>query len=77
MLDSVNFGSGWFPTLRKRPGMSGYFTVASSLTDLWRSSGGWSGDDLRALTAVDVASVLGQEPRYKARPRHRTRTVYY
>ena len=33
MLDSINFGSGWFPTLRKRPGMSGYFTVASGLTD--------------------------------------------
>lgn len=27
-LDSINFGSGWFPTLRKRPGCSGYFTVA-------------------------------------------------
>jgi hypothetical protein len=27
VLDSVNFGSGWFPTLRKRPGMSGYFTI--------------------------------------------------
>src|SRR3712207_8065564 len=27
-LDSINFGSGWFPTLRKRPGSSGYYTVA-------------------------------------------------
>ena len=62
ILDSVNFGSGWFPTLRKRPGMSGYFTVASSLTDFWRASGGWSVDELRALKAVDVAAVLGQEP---------------
>ena len=34
VLDSINFGSGWFPTLRKRPGMSGYFTVASSLDRL-------------------------------------------
>ncbi|MCC7024876.1 MAG: hypothetical protein IT338_18750, partial [Thermomicrobiales bacterium] len=25
-LDSVNFGSGYFPHLRKQPGMSGYFT---------------------------------------------------
>ena len=23
-LDAINFGSGWFPTLRKRPGRSGY-----------------------------------------------------
>ena len=62
VLDSVNFGSGWFPTLRKRPGMSGYFTVASSLADLWREGRGWSASDLRALRAEDVASVLGQEP---------------
>jgi len=61
VLDSINFGSGWFPTLRKRHGMSGYFTVASALTDFWRVSGGWSIDELRALKAVDVAGVLGQE----------------
>jgi hypothetical protein len=61
-LDSINFGSGWFPTLRKRPGLSGYFTVASALTDRWRSAGAWSGFELRALKAVDVAAVLGQEP---------------
>ena len=61
VLDSINFGSGWFPTLRKRPGMSGYFTVASSLADFWRASGGWSTDELRALRAEDVAAVIGQE----------------
>jgi hypothetical protein len=62
VLDSINFGSGWFPTLRKRPRMSGYFTVASSLTGFWRSSGGWSVGELRALKAADLAEVLGQEP---------------
>jgi hypothetical protein len=61
-LDTINFGSGWFPTLRKRPGLSGYFTVAASLTDHWRSAGPWSGDELRALKGTDVAAVLGQEP---------------
>ena len=65
ILDSINFGSGWFPTLRKRPGMSGYFTVASGLTDFWRASGGWAVDELRALKAVDVAAVLGQEPEHE------------
>jgi hypothetical protein len=62
VLDTINFGSGWFPTLRKRPGMSGYFTVASGLTDHFRAHGPWSPSELRALTASDVASVLGQEP---------------
>jgi hypothetical protein len=61
VLDTINFGSGWFPTLRKRPGMSGYFTVAASLAERWRTFGPWSSDELRALKGVDVAAVLGQE----------------
>lgn len=61
-LDTVNFGSGWFPTLRKRPGLSGYFTVAASLADRWRALGPWSGDELRALKEDDLAAVLGQDP---------------
>ena len=65
VLDSINFGSGWFPTLRKRPGMSGYFTIASSLTDFWRSDGGWSATQLRELEGEDVASVLGQDARHE------------
>src|SRR5437764_15384101 len=32
-LDAINFGSGYFPHLAKRPGYSGYFTVAASLKD--------------------------------------------
>jgi Potential Queuosine, Q, salvage protein family len=61
-LDAINFGSGWFPTLRKRPGRSGYFTVAWGLADRWRAAGPWSGAELRALDAAEVAAVLGQEP---------------
>jgi hypothetical protein len=61
-LDSINFGSGWFPTLRKRPGLSGYSTVASSLAEHWRTAGPWTGAELRALKAANVAAVLGQEP---------------
>jgi hypothetical protein len=61
-LDSINFGSGWFPTLRKRQGLSGYLTVASALADRWRSARPWSSGELRALKGADVAAVLGQEP---------------
>jgi len=61
-LDAINFGSGWFPTLRKRPGCSGYFTVAWSLADRWRSEGPWSAAELRRLDARTVAAVLGQDP---------------
>jgi hypothetical protein len=59
-LNAINFGSGWFPTLRKRPHSSGYWTVAWGLADRWRGGGAWSAADLRALTAADVAATLGQ-----------------
>jgi len=60
-LDAINFGSGWFPTLHKRPGCSGYFTVAWALADRFRSDGPWSMDELRALRGSDLAAVLGQD----------------
>ena len=64
-LDAINFGSGWFPTLRKRPGCSGYNTVAWALADRWRRSGAWSAAELRALDAGALADVLGQEPHHE------------
>jgi Potential Queuosine, Q, salvage protein family len=60
-LDAINFGSGWFPTLRKRPGCSGYFTVAWALADRFRANGPWSNAELRALGEDEIAAVLGQE----------------
>ena len=47
-LDTINFGSGWFPTLHKRPDTSGYFTVAGALADRFRAAGPWSGEIGRA-----------------------------
>jgi Potential Queuosine, Q, salvage protein family len=61
-LDAINFGSGWFPTLRKRPGCSGYFTVAWGLADRFREHGPWSNAELRRLEPPDLAAALGQEP---------------
>jgi Potential Queuosine, Q, salvage protein family len=60
VLDTINFGSGWFPTLRKRTGSSGYFTVAWSLADRWRAGAGWTNAELRAMRAEEVADTLGQ-----------------
>ena len=61
-LDAINFGSGWFPTLRKRPGSSGYYTVAWALADRFRAHGPWSNEELRTLTAAEVAETLEQDP---------------
>jgi len=60
-LDTVNFGSGYFPCLTKRPGMSGYFTVAASLTDHFTRSGAFSARELNALSAHDCALIFGQD----------------
>jgi hypothetical protein len=64
-LDAINFGSGWFPTLRKRRGadgrpVSGYFTVAWGLADRFRHAGPWTPAQLRAMRTEEVADVLGQ-----------------
>jgi hypothetical protein len=63
-LDAINFGSGWFPLLRKRVAdgvpVSGYFTVAWALADDFRAHGPWSNARLRAMSANEIAAVLGQ-----------------
>jgi len=61
-LDTVNFGSGYFPFLKKFPGMSGYFTVAKSLTDRWRTDGPLSAETLSRLTSEDCRILFGQDP---------------
>ena len=45
--NAVNFGSGWFPELHKRPGLSGARSLAESLADHVATAGprpptGWS-----------------------------------
>lgn len=61
-LDAVNFGSGWFPTLRKRPGHSGYGTLAAGLRDHFAAHGRWSPRELAHIEHVEVAAVTGQDP---------------
>jgi hypothetical protein len=61
-LDTVNFGSGFFPHLRKRPGMSGYFTIASSLTDHFLKNGPLSAQDLKKISVETCTHIFGQKP---------------
>ncbi|MCY4588913.1 MAG: hypothetical protein OXB98_23050 [Bryobacterales bacterium] len=60
-LDAVNFGSGYFPGLRKRRGLSGYFTVASSLNDYFGEFGPISPDTLAELSTESCNALFGQE----------------
>jgi hypothetical protein len=65
-LDTINFGSGWFPTLAKRTDpatggtVSGYFTVAWNLADAFRLRGPWTTAQLRGMRTGELAETLGQ-----------------
>jgi Potential Queuosine, Q, salvage protein family len=61
-LDAINFGSGWWPMIRKRAGRSGYFTIAAGLSERFRSAGAWSANQLSQLDAADLGALTGQDP---------------
>jgi hypothetical protein len=61
-LDAVNFGSGWFPVLRKRPGLSGYHTVAAAFRDHVDRQGPPTAGWLASVTAADCCELFGQDP---------------
>ena len=60
-LNAINFGSGWFPVLRKRAGLSGYLSVAGALRERFEAEGPWSARELAALTEADCARLFGQQ----------------
>ena len=59
-LDAVNFGSGWFPLLRKREGRSGYRTIAGALEARFRQEGPFSARELQVLTPEHCATLFDQ-----------------
>jgi hypothetical protein len=66
VLDAINFGSGWFPTLPSgEESPTDAFT--RRLTEHARGRGGspWTAAELRALDAAAVAGVLAQDPRHE------------
>ena len=64
-LNTVNFGSGYFPHLNKRPGMSGYFTVASSLNDYFNANGPLCAEELAEMSPHACSRLFGQDPEKK------------
>ena len=61
-LDAINFGSGWFPTLRKRSEPTGYRTIAAGVRRRFEQQGPWTASDLAQIATGDLAVVLGQDP---------------
>jgi hypothetical protein len=64
-MDAVNFGSGWWPTIAKREGMSGAMTMTAALTEQYRRRRAWTAADLRQLTTAEVAGTFGQPPEHE------------
>ena len=59
-LNAINFGSGWFPHLKKRPGLSGYLTIAGALRERFEREGPWSAGELERIGPADCARLFGQ-----------------
>jgi Potential Queuosine, Q, salvage protein family len=64
-LDAINFGSGWFPTLTKRDGRSGYYTIATGLRERFAARGPFSAAELSQIDAAAIAAVTGQDPAHE------------
>ncbi len=64
-MDAINFGSGWFPTLRKAPGRSGYHTIHDGLRRRFTEAGPWTPGDLAVLKAGEIAQTVGQDSEHE------------
>lgn len=60
-LDTINFGSGYFSHIKKRPGLSGYMTMAQSLKDRFEGAGALTAADMADITARECAEIFGQD----------------
>ncbi len=61
VLDTINFGSGYFPYLRRRDQRSGYFHIARALSERWQRSP-MPAAELAALSPEDCAEIFDQPP---------------
>jgi len=62
VLDAINFGSGWFASLRVPRGESATTALTRRLTDHARERGGtWTAGELRRIGLAEVGDVLGQD----------------
>lgn len=59
-LDAINFGSGWFPVLKKRAGLSGYRSIATACRESVEKGDPWTAEWLRFATPESLARLLGQ-----------------
>ena len=61
-LDTINFGSGYFPHLHKPTGRSGYFAIAGCLNAYFKENGPFSARTLAGLSSADCTRIFRQDP---------------
>jgi hypothetical protein len=64
-LDAINFGSGWFPTLRKGAEKTGYRTITAGVRGRFTAQGRWTPAQLTGLTREELARWLDQNPEHE------------
>lgn len=64
-MDAINFGSGWFPTLRKRRWPTGYRTIEGGLRERFSRRGAWTAEELAGIEAEELAGWLDQDPEHE------------
>jgi hypothetical protein len=64
-LDAVNFGSGWFPTIKKNSEPTGYRTIAAGIRRKFDESGAWTPAQLAAMSNAELAGWLDQDPEHE------------
>jgi hypothetical protein len=62
VLDAINFGSGYFPFLKKVAGKTGYFTVTSLLKEEFERQNIFSCSFLQSISAQDCIRIFKQDP---------------
>ncbi len=63
-MNAINFGSGWWPTIRKREGLSGYATMEAGVSECFDHLGPWRAEELVAMDAATIAAVVDQDPEH-------------
>lgn len=61
-VNAVNFGSGFFPVLAKRPGLSGSKTVFAALRERFDRHGPFSPAELQSMDRSRCAALFEQDP---------------
>ncbi len=61
ILNTINFGSGYFPVLKKNEGMSGYFTIAYNLKEYFLQDGSPSPQDLANISIKEICQIFKQD----------------